>query len=92
MDILAALANDPSVAPAFQAAIKPHNIPDERLQYEQALRRHDWSHEFSDDGLVARAGRDELRALREMQRRLDPGFALWNVWCHPACRDGRAYA
>lgn len=73
-------------------SIQPYNIPEERRQYEAALRRHDWSHEFSDDYLVVRAGREELHALREMQRRLDPEFSLWNVWCHPACRNGRNYA
>lgn len=91
MDILSAIAADPNVGSDFRAAIKPHQIPEERLAYEQALRRHDWSHEFSDEYEYARRGRAELAALREMQRRLDPGFDIWNVWCHPSCRNGRGY-
>lgn len=71
-------------APAA-AALEQHG-------YVQALKAHDWSHEFSDDSAVYQRGRAELGALREQQRRIDPSFSIWNQHCPAQCRDGRAYA
>jgi broad specificity polyphosphatase/5'/3'-nucleotidase SurE len=47
--------------------------------YVKALRLHDWSHEASDDHNVWRAGRAQLKHLEQLQRELDPDFAIWNV-------------
>lgn len=91
MSILDVIAADPNVAPTLRRAIAPSPINPERVAYELALRRHDWSHEFSDDGDAYRRGRAELQALREMQPRVDPKFALWNSLCPAQCRDGQAY-
>jgi hypothetical protein len=77
--ILAALAADPNLSPAFAAAIRPFPVAPERLAYEQALRRFDWSFEFSDDGAVVRRGRAALAELREQQQRLDPRGAIWRA-------------
>lgn len=51
----------------------------ERLAYIEALKRHDWTHEYSDDGRAYEAGRDSLRALKRMQPVVDPDGALWNA-------------
>lgn len=49
-----------------------------RAGYIAALRCHDWSFEFSDDGMVYRAGLASLKALRAMQAEIDPDGAIWN--------------
>lgn len=51
----------------------------ERAAYVEALKRHDWEYEHSDDGRVWEAGRDSLRALKRMQPVVDPDGALWNA-------------
>jgi len=77
-------------APYFPAL----EIPDQlrRSAYVSALARFDWSHEFSDDASVARAGRRRLEELRHEQEQIDPDFAIWNKHCHPACKNGARYA
>jgi hypothetical protein len=72
---------------APQAAATP-----EHAGYVSALKAHDWSHEFSDDGRVYRRGRDELEQLRATQQRIDRNFQVWNQHCDPQCMNGRAYA
>lgn len=59
--------------------------------YVQALKDHDWSHEFSDDFRVWQAGSRQLDALYAMRVRLDPDYSVWNQHCHPACTNGRRY-
>ncbi len=46
-------------------------------EYRQALRKHDWWSEFSDDSRIARAGEENLQRLIGLQRRLDPDAAVW---------------
>lgn len=75
MDILAALAADANVAPAFRLAVS--TICPERSNYELALRKFDWTFAFSDDGDVFRRGSEALARLREQQRRLDPAGTIW---------------
>lgn len=60
--------------------------------YVEALRDHDWSFEYSDDGAVWRRGRAELLHLRAEQAALDADFAIWNRHCNPRCLNGRPYA
>lgn len=51
----------------------------ERLtDYHHRLAGHDWSHEFSDDARVYRAGRCAHRDLLEARAELDPDSAIWN--------------
>jgi len=52
-------------------------IKTEADQYQTALERFDWDFEFSDDGSTYRRGRDALRALHELQARVDPNGAIW---------------
>jgi hypothetical protein len=63
-----------------------------RVDYEVALRKHDWAHEFSDDGNVYRRGREQLKALREQQASIDPDWRIWNSIAPPQCRDGHSYS
>lgn len=90
MNILAALAADPNVSPAFRAAISP--ICPERATYKVALRKHDWSHEFSDDGNAYRKGKAELVALREQQQRIDRDWKIWNSIAPAQCANGGSYS
>ncbi len=57
-----------------------------REQYLATLREHDWSHEFSDDGIQYRRGRDSLAALRAAQPLVDPHFSDWNEHAPPGYR------
>lgn len=92
--------NEPGVgidSPLYRALVDAADARDERnavlrAEYVAKLARHDWSHEFSDDGEVARRGRAQLRELRAMQQDIDRDFTLWDRHCHPACKGGRAYA
>jgi hypothetical protein len=55
------------------------NLPfKSEAEYIQALQRHDWDYEFSDDGWVWRRGRDEHVALYDWRERRDPDFRIWN--------------
>ena len=80
--------------PTMAEALRPLAPPaeGERMAYYRILlKRHDWAHEFSDDGRWRQRGRQELEKLRELQRELDPDFRIWNACGHPSCRDGAAY-
>jgi hypothetical protein len=46
--------------------------------YRHKLKEHDWSFEYSDDQGVWRQGRKELGELQQLQRQLDPDYAIWN--------------
>ena len=50
--------------------------------YKVALVLADWQFEYSDDGSVYRKGRENMDALNEKQKRLDPSAAIWNQHCH----------
>jgi hypothetical protein len=58
----------------------------EVADYIRLLQAHDWSFDFSDDHRVWQAGCRELDALRLLQQRVDPTFALWNDHCPPNYR------
>jgi hypothetical protein len=84
-----------NVHAAVAVALAPFAPPPEPpalAAYRNLLRRHDWTHEFSDDARWRNRGRAELEQLRQLQRELDPDFRLWNAMCRPACKDGRAYS
>ena len=55
-------------------------------EYIQALKKHDWYFEWSDDNRMYIRGRDQLKALREAQRHLDPMGTVWNANCPQDCR------
>ena len=65
----------------FEAIFKDFGVypePIEMQNYRAALKRHDWDHEFSDDPLIYKRGREKLWALRKQQSILDPFFRVWN--------------
>jgi hypothetical protein len=49
-----------------------------RAGYIAALRCHDWTFEYSDDGTVYRAGLASLRRLQALQEEIDADGAIWN--------------
>ena len=46
--------------------------------YRHKLKQHDWSFEYSDDHSVWQRGWQELGELRQLQKQLDPDWAIWN--------------
>lgn len=63
-----------------QIAPAPLTAAEQRLlAYKLALQRHDWSFEWSDDGVVHRAGRDEQRRLEAERAAIDPDGTVWNT-------------
>ena len=48
--------------------------------YIEALKAMDWQFQFSDDQVVWRQGTSDYAALRETQRRYDPGYSIWNQY------------
>lgn len=69
------------VHPTIMAAMAPHidaSAELRRARYVSALIRHDWHHEFSDDGRVVREGRAALAELRRERAAIDPDCELWN--------------
>ena len=48
--------------------------------YIQALRRHDWYYEWSDDPGVYRRGSAERDTLRRLRDQLDEGYSVWNQY------------
>ena len=92
--------------PAFEAAADNLNrmgglarsaladINDANLdEYREALRKMDWTFEFSDDNRVYNAGRRALAALHDMQAEVDPNGTLWGqvtqgIWGAAAPRVG----
>jgi hypothetical protein len=66
-------------------------IEQRKAHYRALLKRHDWSHEFSDDMRWVQRGRAERKELLDEQRELDPDFATWNALCHPWCKSGAAF-
>ena len=62
----ALFAFSPEGADAINAA--------KRAAYIEALKRHDWLYEFSEDPLVLNRGREQSAQLRLAQRELDAGL------------------
>ncbi len=54
--------------------------------YVQALKDHDWAHEYSDEHAVWIRGRNSLARITRMQKLYDPDAALWNVTAPEAYR------
>lgn len=54
-----------------------HNQQD----YVQALKRHDWQYEYSDDHQVWLRGRDAQNMLLLARQEFDPSWATWNQFC-----------
>lgn len=82
----------PTLAAALAPVAPPVATGDaQRDRYVALLKRHDWAHEFADDGRWRQRGRLELEELRALQRALDPDFALWNRHGHPWCSNGKPY-
>lgn len=54
-----------------------HNEQD----YVQALKRHDWQYEYSDDHQVWLRGRDAQNMLLLARQEFDPTWAIWNQHC-----------
>jgi hypothetical protein len=92
MDIMQAILADPNVGQDFKTALPEHEMQLRRAAYVSMLRRHDWSHEMSDDAGAYRRGRQALEQLRQEQQTIDPDFNIWNRHCAERCKDGRAYA
>lgn len=67
----------------------PLQIADaKRAEYVKALKQHDWTYQWSDDGAKWRRGSESRKALVAMQPELDPDFAIWNQHCPERYRDG----
>lgn len=49
--------------------------------YLNALKRHDWHYEYSDDHATYKRGLAERTALRQAQMQLDPLGTIWNEHC-----------
>jgi hypothetical protein len=47
-------------------------------EYVDALKKHDWAFEFSDDRRAYRKGYESRAQLRILQQRIDPDFRIWN--------------
>lgn len=76
----------PSLHPIFASLCRAAFGPDaqqqirkaQRMAYENALLRHDWDFEMSDDQLRYEQGRDAFASLRVARRELDADGAIWN--------------
>lgn len=80
----------PVMAEALTLIAPPAESP-EMAKYRNLLRRHDWGHEFADDGRWRERGRQELATLRKLQAEIDPDYRVWNAVGHPWCRNGATY-
>lgn len=49
-------------------------------QYIEALKKHDWFYEFSDDHSVYQRGRAAFMQLLQAQKKLDPKYETWNQY------------
>lgn len=75
-----------NIHPVFEDIFKRLGVPPESIEmqaYRAALKRHDWSHEFSDDGVIYNRGRESLLRLKTQQQLLDPQFQIWNAFAPP---------
>jgi hypothetical protein len=81
----------PSVIAAALAPLTPPPDDARTATYRALLRRHDWTHEFSEELRWVQRGRAELAELQALQKEVDPDFHIWNTHCHRLCKDGAAY-
>ena len=51
------------------------------VDYIAALKHHDWTFEYSDDGFMWRRGHDQLKALQAYASLADKDFSIWNANC-----------
>lgn len=65
---------DPEVVSALNALLHA-----KRAEYMIALKRHDWSFQYSDDHTAWRNGNAKRFELNELQPLVDPLFDLWNA-------------
>lgn len=49
-------------------------------QYEEDLKNHDWTFEYSDDHRVWKMGWEEQKRLQAVRDRLDPANEIWNKY------------
>ena len=61
-------------------------------QYRQALSRHDWFYQFSDDHSVWLRGEASRRLLDAARKELDPQGTIWNTFAPQACRISQQVA
>lgn len=79
-DELDAIAGEAdAVFARFAAAQQATAAAIQRAEYVELLKRFDWQFEFADDFSVVRAGREQLRRLRELQPFVDADRALFNA-------------
>jgi len=57
--------------------------------YSAALTKHDWWHEWSDDGTVYERGHKQQKLLEQTADRLDRDYAIWNTIAPADCRKRR---
>ena len=55
-------------------------------KYRQALGRHDWYYDYTDDHSVWRKGSESYRELCAARREIDPDGAIWNLFAPAAYR------
>ncbi len=48
--------------------------------YEAALKKHDWTYDYSDDHSVWKRGQAEQKRLEALQSRIDPTKEIWNKY------------
>lgn len=59
-----------------------------QVAFARALKSHDWSHEWSDDGAKYMRGRQQRKELEAMRVEIDPDYAVWNQHCPERYRNG----
>lgn len=72
--------------PTFSDIFKNFGVMPESIEmqsYRSLLKRHDWSFEYSDDGMVYRNGKKQRETLSAMRATLDPDFSVWNSYAPP---------
>jgi hypothetical protein len=47
-------------------------------EYREALQRHDWFYDCSEDPSVFRRGNEERQELYNMRYKLDKDYKIWN--------------
>lgn len=55
-------------------------------EYTQALQKHDWYFEYSDDHNVWKKGNEAAKKLRAAQTQLDPLGTIWNQHAPRDCQ------
>ena len=58
-------------------------------EYLQALRRHDWFYQYSDDHSVWKKYNENAKVIREGVKLHDPDYKLYNWHCATRGCDGQ---